>query len=462
MPIRLPRGIRLRPGGARDAHGQPVAAVGQPVAGVGNWRSGGRRADHGRLMRSDHEAASPATDDTPEQAVFRARVRAWFDENATPRADDDLWEVTGFVSPDRAGTEFEEGRRWQRRLHEAGWAGIAWPAEYGGGGGEPWMARIVNEVARDYRESSGFIASTIAMLGPTLLRHGTEEQKRHFLPRLLSAEYTFCQLFSEPGAGSDLAALATRAVRDGDEFVVDGQKVWNSAAQFCDWGFLLVRTNPDVPKHRGITFLLVDMSTPGIEVRPLVQMTGSAHFNEVFLSGVRIPVANVVGEIDGGWGPARTVLANESAFIGRGTRPTSTRLVELARLHRRERDPLVRAGIVDLWTRERLQTLMGETIQNAVRAGKPPPIDGALIKLYAAESKRRAGDLAVGIMGAAATAGDTDPARWARAELYGRFSISIGGGTNEVQRNNLAERALGLPREPRVDKDIPWREVPRS
>ncbi len=405
--------------------------------------------------------SSTDTDDDAERAAFRRRVRDWFDEHATPRDDSDLWEIPGYVDEATAAEHFERGRRWQRLLYEHGWAGIAWPAEYGGGGGESWMARIVAEVAADYRENSGFIASTIAMLGPTLLRHGTEEHKRHFLPRLLSAEYTFCQLFSEPGAGSDLAGLATRAVRDGDDFVVDGQKVWNSAAQFCDWGFLLVRTNPDVPKHRGITFLLVDMSTPGIEVRPLVQMTGSAHFNEVFLTGVRVPVANVVGDVDGGWAPARTVMANESAFIGRGGRPTSARLVELARLHGRDDDPGVRAALADLITRERLQTLMGGRIQDAVRRGQPPPIDGALIKLYAAESKRRAGDLAVAIMGAAATAGDEPPARWARAELYGRYAISIGGGTDEVQRNNLAERALGLPREPRVDRDLPWRDVPR-
>ena len=251
-------------------------------------------------------------------------------------------------------------------------------------------------------------------------------------------------------------------MRDGDEFVVNGQKVWNSQAQFCDWGFLLVRTNPEAPKHRGITFVLVDMSTPGIEARPLVQMNGSAHFNEVFFDGVRIPVANVVGEIDGGWGPARTVLLNESAFIGdrKGT-SVMVPLAELARRHGWTGDPLMRQRLADIWARERMQRWMGESIQNAVRKGEAPPIDPGLMKLFAAESKRRSGEVATALGGLAVVADWDDSARWARHELMGRFSVSIGGGTNEVMRNNLGERALGLPREPSVDRHVPWRDIPR-
>ncbi len=400
--------------------------------------------------------------ETAEQAGFRSRVRAWHDIHATVRSGDDLWSVPLYVEPGRAEEYFNAGRAWQRRLFEHGWAGLTWPREYGGGGGEPWQARIFSEVAAGYEEAPGFIGATIAMLGPTLLRHGTEDQKRRFLPGLLSGGLAFCQLFSEPGAGSDLAGLAARADRDGDEFVVNGQKVWNSQAQFCDWGFLLVRTDPGAPKHRGITFLLVDMATPGIETRPLVQMNGAAHFNEVFLTDVRIPVSNVVGEIGGGWGPARTVLLNESAFIGdrKGTTVMSP-LLELARRHSRLDDPVVRQRLADAWARERMQQWLGETIQNAVRRGEPPPMDPALIKLFAAESKRRSGELATAV-GALAVVADTgEAARWVRHELMGRYAVSIGGGTNEVMRNNLAERSLGLPREPRVDRDMPWRDIPR-
>ena len=414
------------------------------------------------MVRHRSDQLSGNSDDTAEQAEFRARVRDWHDRHATVRSYDDLWRVPLYVDEARAEESFQNGRRWQRTLFEHGWAGLTWPRAYGGGGGEPWQARIFSEVAAGYEEWPGFIGATIAMLGPTLLRHGSEQQKLRFVPGLLSGELAFCQLFSEPSAGSDLAGLAMRAERDGDEFVVNGQKVWNSQAQFCDWGFLLVRTDPDAPKHRGITFLLVEMDSPGIEARPLVQMNGSAHFNEVFFDDVRVSVANVVGEVDGGWSPARTVLLNESAFIGdrKGTSVVAP-LSELARRHGRLHDALVRQRLVDSWARERMQRWMGETIQNAVRRGEPPPIDPGIMKLFAAESKRRSGDLAVELGGLAVVAETGEPARWARHELMGRYAVSIGGGTNEVMRNNVAERVLGLPREPGFDRDVPWRDIPR-
>ena len=413
------------------------------------------------INREHDQDAGRDSGDTAEQAGFRARVRDWHDRHATARSYDDLWRVLLYVDEARAEESFRSGRAWQRTLFEHGWAGLTWPRAYGGGGGEPWQARIFSEVAAGYEEWPGFIGATIAMLGPTLLRHGSEQQKLRFVPGLLSGELAFCQLFSEPGAGSDLAGLAMRAERDGDEFVVNGQKVWNSQAQFCDWGFLLVRTDPDAPKHRGITFLLVEMDSPGIEARPLVQMNGSAHFNEVFFDDVRVPAANVVGEVDGGWAPARTVLLNESAFIGDRTGASVVApLSELARRHGRLRDPLVRQRLVDSWARERMQRWMGETIQKAVRRGEPPPIDPGIMKLFAAESKRRSGDLATELGGLAVVAGTGEPARWARHELMGRYAVSIGGGTDEVMRNNVAERALGLPREPGFDRDVPWRDIP--
>jgi alkylation response protein AidB-like acyl-CoA dehydrogenase len=399
--------------------------------------------------------------ETAEHAAYRAQVIQWYDENATPKRPDDPWATNVHVDPDAASAHFNNSRGWLGQLFEAGYSGIAWPAQYGGGGGEPWMTRIEREVAGRYEEFTGFPGATLAMLGPTLLRHGTEAQKQEFIPKLLSGELTFCQLFSEPGAGSDLASLGAKAVRDGDEFVVNGQKVWNSSAQFTDWGFLLVRTDPEAPKHKGITFILVDMSSPGIEVRPLVQMNKSAHFNEVFLNDVRIPVANVVGEIDAGWGPARTVLSNESAFIAGSKVPTGDKLRELARQVGVSADPVFRQELARFLAVERIAGWMGEQVQQAIRSGETPPMDPGLIKLRASSNRRLAGDIALSIMGAAGQAGSTPQTAWAQAELMGRYSISIGGGTDEVLKNNIGERSLQLPREPGYDKTQAWKDVPK-
>jgi alkylation response protein AidB-like acyl-CoA dehydrogenase len=406
--------------------------------------------------------AVEAQNDTPEEAAFRAEARAFLEANAQPRRELSPWHVNFHTDPEAARAEFEHGRAWQKTLFDHGFAGLTYPVEYGGRGGQAWHERIYREEAAQFDASSGFVAATIAMLGPTLTKHGTDEQKRELLPRLLSGEHAYCQLFSEPGAGSDLAGLACKAVRDGDEFVVTGQKVWNSAAQFCNRGMLLVRTDPDMPKHRGITFLLVDMDRPGIEVRPLVQATGAAHFNEVFLESVRIPVANVLGAIDEGWGPARTVMSNESAFIGGGQGGSHDRLLTLARRFGRADDPIVRQELARNYTRERLLAVMGERILAAVRERKVPPMDPSILKLFIAQNKVVSGNLAVALAGPAGVVTIDETSPWIQAELVNRYGISIGGGTNEVQRNNLAERALGLPREPRTDHQLPWKDIPRS
>jgi len=403
-----------------------------------------------------------AVDDTPEQASFRAEVREFLASHAEPKEDRGPWALNFHTSAEDARRDFESGRAWQRTRYEHGMAGFTYPKEYGGRGGEAWMERIYNEEASRYGSSSGFVNATIAMLGPTLMAFGTEEQKRTLLPRLLSAEDAYCQLFSEPGSGSDLASLACRAVRDGDEYVVNGQKVWNSAAQWCNRGFLLVRTNPDVPKHRGITMLLVDMDTAGVEARPLVQATGAAHFNEVFFDDVRVPVANVLGDVDGGWAAARTVLSNESAMIGGGQQQMYETLLRLARIFSRGEDAVVRQGLADAYTRERLLSLMGDRILGAVRRREKPPIDPSILKLYITENRVRAGQLAAAIAGSNAMLNDDAITRWVASQVVGRYSISIGGGTTEVQKNNLAERALGLPREPEANRDTPWSDLPRS
>jgi alkylation response protein AidB-like acyl-CoA dehydrogenase len=400
--------------------------------------------------------------DTPEQATFRREVRRFLEDNAEPKREAKPWDVTFQTDAEAAGRHFEDGRAWQATRYAAGMAGFTYPKEYGGQDGPAWMDRIYDEEARNYGSSSGFVAATIAMLGPTLMAYGTEEQKRELIPRLLSAEEAWCQLFSEPGSGSDLASLGCRAVRDGSEFVVNGQKVWNSAAQWCDHGFLLVRTDPDVPKHQGITMLLVEMGWPGIEVRPLVQATGAAHFNEVFLNDVRVPVANVLGEINGGWAAARTVLSNEAALIGGNTVKTFPLLLRLADAYSQRRDPVLRQQLADFYSREQILEIMGRRIVAAIRQREKPPIDPALLKLYVTDKRIRSSNLSAAISGPAAMAVVDDMTAWVNSEIVGRYGVSIGGGTTEVQKNNLAERALGLPREPSDDRSKPWSRLLRN
>jgi alkylation response protein AidB-like acyl-CoA dehydrogenase len=305
----------------------------------------------------------------------------------------------------------------------------------------------------------------IGMAGPTLIAHGTEAQKQRYLPALLQGDEVWCQLFSEPEAGSDLAGLRTRAERDGDEFVVNGQKVWSSGAQHSDWGILLARTNPDVPKHKGITYFLVDMRTPGIDVRPLRQITGHAHFNEVFLTDVRIPAENVVGKVDAGWGPTHTTLANERTLIGGSNQAvTSARLIDLARRCGRDQDPTVRQKLAAFHTRTQVLRYMNFRVQTALSHGRQPGPEAATTKLFLSQHLALTGDLVLQITGADGMLhrdSALDGGAWQQVFL-GQWASRIGGGTDNIQRNALGERVLGLPGEPRVDKDVPFKDVLRS
>jgi len=413
-----------------------------------------------RLVTATDETT---TTDTPEQAAFRTEVRAFLAANSAAKQERSPWSITYHTSSEDAAEAFDRGRAWQKARFEAGMTGFTYPKEYGGQGADAWQERIYEEEAAGYEASSGFIRSTIMMLGPTLMAFGTEEQKRELIPRLLSGEDAWCQLFSEPGAGSDLAGLGCRAERDGDEFVVNGQKVWNSAAQWCDHGMLLARTNPDLPKHHGITFLLVEMDTPGIEVRPLIQATGAAHFNEVFFDNVRVPVANVLGDIDNGWPAARTVMANESAMIGGGGGGSTFALLRLlAEEFERTGDPVARQRLMECYVNEKTLNLLADRIMGAIRRRERPPVDPSILKLSIALNKAVTGNVAGELAGAHALQTDDEIGTWVGSEMMSRYGISIGGGTNEVQRNNLAERALGLPKEPTVPKDTPWSQLLRS
>jgi len=402
-------------------------------------------------------------EDTPEEAAFRTEARAWLEANAPAKGGPDDFS-DGYLSGkvDEA-THVANCKKWQRQLHDGGWAGIAWPKAFGGRGGTPVQQSLFNQEMNGFGVSTGVFAVAHGMVGPTLKRHGTAEQQRRFLPAMLRGDEMWCQLFSEPAAGSDLAAIATKAERDGDEFVVTGQKVWTSSAKESDWGILLARTNPDAPKHKGITYLLVDMATPGFDIRPLKQINGMAHFNEVFLDEVRVPVANVVGEIDDGWRVAVTTLSNERVAIGVSSMGDEfMQLVALARGLGRTGEPVVRQRLAEAYCRHNILRFLRYRMQTALSQGKAPGPEASVMKLVYSAHVRGMAELAIDLEGPGG-------ALWRDGPLegfwQGRFlmaaSLSIGGGTSEVQRNVVGERSLGLPPEPRTDRDVPFRSLYR-
>ncbi|MEY2478872.1 MAG: hypothetical protein QOG87_4187 [Actinomycetota bacterium] len=380
-------------------------------------------------------------DESPEDAAFRAEARAWLDAHAPSRLP--TAEAPDYVRAAKA---------WQAQLAEAGWGAVTWPVEHGGRGGtgSQWGIFIQEQMAKEV--FAGLFAVGLAMAGPTIIAHGTIDQQERYLPPLVRGDEIWCQLFSEPGAGSDLAGIACKAVLDGDEYVVNGQKVWTSGAHHSDWGILLARTDPDQPKHRGISYLLVDMRSPGIEVRPLRQMTGDAHFSEVFLSDVRVPAANVLGEVNGGWGVAMTTLANERAFMGGSLAGRNfDELLDLARQHGRTADTVVRQDLAAAYTRFQLVRYLGQ------RAKAAPEV-GMVMKLFYAGHLRLLGDLAMALQGPAGLVAD---GVW-QFQFLQAPSIRIAGGSDEIQRNIIGERVLGLPPDVRVDKQVTFRELPRS
>jgi alkylation response protein AidB-like acyl-CoA dehydrogenase len=407
-------------------------------------------------------------DETPEEAAFRAEARAFLESVAPPKVGNhDLSTTLGNTDTSKAGelAHVAAVRKWQATLFEHGWAGLTWPVEYGGRGLSQKLARIYAQEEAHFAVSSGMFAVAVQMVGPTIMAHGTEEQKRELLPKILSGEHIWCQLFSEPGAGSDLAGLATRAERDGDEFVVNGQKVWNSGAHYADWGILLARTNWDVPKHRGISYFVLDMHSPGIEVRPLVQITGHAHFNETFLTDVHIPASNVLGAVDGGWGVAQTTLMHERNLIGGGGGGVTFKaILELAHACNATGSAVMRQRLAESYTRFELLKWLGLRARAAAAAGRPPGPESSVMKLFVSERVARDGDLLMAIEGAGGMLSNADaPAQGTWQQVFlSQWSVRIGGGTEQIQRNVLGERVLGLPGDIRLDKDKPFRDLPRN
>ncbi|WP_116214964.1 acyl-CoA dehydrogenase family protein [Streptomyces olivoreticuli] len=364
-----------------------------------------------------------------------------------------------------------------RARFDAGLAWIHFP-EGLGGLGAPRSLQPVVDAALDAAGAPGNdprrIGIGLGMAAPTILQYGTDEQKQRFLRPLWTGEEVWCQLFSEPGAGSDLAGLATRAVRDGDSWTVDGQKVWTSSAHLARWAILIARTDPDVPKHQGITYFVCDMTDPGVEVRPLRQITGEAEFNEVFLTGVRIPDTHRLGAIGDGWRVAQTTLMNERMAIG-GTRvPREGGMVGVVARTWRERPELrthdLHQRLLRLWVDAEAARLTGERLRQQLRRGRPGP-EGSGMKLAFARLNQELSALEVELLAEdGLTYGDWTMVRPELVDFTGRDAgyrylrakgNSIEGGTSEVLLNIVAERVLGLPPEPRNDKDLPWKDLPR-
>jgi alkylation response protein AidB-like acyl-CoA dehydrogenase len=391
-------------------------------------------------------------DDTPEEAAFRAETRAWLDANAVPKGSPDDFSAGHFSGHIDANEYVKRCRWWQGQLYEGGWAGISWPKDFGGRGGKPIEEAIFAEEQGKWGVSAGVFAVAHGMVAPTLMQHASREQQTRYLAPMLRGEELWCQLFSEPDAGSDLASLTTRADRDGDEFVVNGQKVWTSNAHNSEWGILIARTDADAPRHAGITYFVVDMATAGIDIRPLRQMNGEAHFNEVFLNDVRVPVENVVGEVNDGWKVAVTTLSNERATIAGGSGISDPdRILALARSLGRTDDPVFRQKFVTVWSRNETIRYLRMRSRTALSQGRRPGPEASVMKLAYARYVKQLGNLALEIQGPYGTL--EHPDTYADGVLQQKFinavQSSIGGGTDEIQRNIVGERVLGLPREPR-------------
>ena len=371
---------------------------------------------------------------TPQEQEFRDQLRAWLaDNHPGPEPEGDV-----------AGFEFR--RAWQRRLHDDDWAGVSWPKEYGGRGATLVEQAIYNEeLARAQAPSTANVLG-LAMGGPTVIAHGSEEQKRRYLEPILSADEIWCQGFSEPEAGSDLASLKTRAVRDGDEWVVTGQKVWTTLAHHAKWCMLVARTDQDAPRHKGLTYFLMDMDQDAVQVRPLRQITGEAEFNELFIEEARIPDENIVGGEGNGWNVAITTLMHERATLAFGlqiaVKLALRELMDAAREDRASRDPIVRDRLAQLYIESEVLRLNAYRGLSAImRDGVPGP-EGSLGKWQWADVNQALTELAVDLRGPRAVLDDD---RWTYRYLRARAN-SIEGGTTEILKNIVAERVLGLPR----------------
>ena len=389
---------------------------------------------------------------------FRAKVRTWLDQNA---------ETYAHVDP----TDAAKARAFRSALWDAGLLGITLDPAYGGQGLTAEHQKVWEQESATFPLPPIGEAVTTGICAPTLLDFGSEAQKLRHIPAMIRGEEVWTQLLSEPGAGSDLAGLQTRAARDGDEYLVNGQKVWTSGAMHSDYALCMARTDPSRPKHQGLSMFIVDLKAPGVTIRPLRQMTGDAHFNEVFLDDVRLPATGLVGAENDGWRALTAMLTHERLALGAGTgaggsgaswsRAASSRFIELARRRGLTGDAVVRQELAKLYTAERVLAFMGQKMRDEIAAGITVGARGSVAKLATAILARQSSSLGMALAGPASLAWEPDDAAGPLLATACVFSpmTAIAGGTSEIQRNTIGERVLGLPKEPQVDRDVPFKDI---
>ena len=405
--------------------------------------------------------------DTAEEAKFRAEVRAWLEANAKPK---DPNKARAGRSNKAEADRLASARVWQAKKAEAGLAAITWPTEFGGLGGTPIQSVIYSQEESNFEVPGGFFDIGLGMCIPTMMAWATKEQNERFVKPALYGEEIWCQLFSEPSAGSDVAGLRTKAERDGDDWVINGQKVWTSGAHYCDYGIIVTRSDPTAPKHKGLTFFFLDMKSPGIEVRPIKQISGESNFNEVFFTDVRVPDSQRLGDVGEGWKVALTTLMNERLAIGQGSGVDYTELLKLARQTELETGPAIK----DANVRERLADWYVETqglkytkfrTLTALSKGETPGPESSIGKIVSGPKMQDLASFAMDLQGQGGILqGDQD------AEMNAAFQnqwmwgagYRIAGGTDEILRNIVSEQVLGLPQDIRVDKKVPFNELPGS
>ncbi len=395
--------------------------------------------------------------DTPEEARFREEASSWLAKNAPT---DDAFRT---LSP------LEQAKVWQKRKYDAGWACIGWAPEFGGRGASAIEEVIWRQEESQYDLPANFFLIGQGMIGPTLMAWASDEDKARFLPPLASGEEVWCQLFSEPAGGSDLAALRTRAERDGDDWVINGQKIWTSGAHYSDYGVIVVRTDPTVPKHKGLSYFYVDMKAPGVEIKPIKQLTGDSDFNEVYFTDVRVSDSQRLGEVGQGWQVSLTTLMNERAAIGGSFGQMDVSLAvsvaEEVEINGRPalEDAAVRARIANWYVQEAGLKYTGYRSLTALSRGALPGPENSIGKLVGAPKMQAMSSYLMDLLGASGAIADESLAAKAgiiQRAYMGAPGLRIAGGTDEIMANIIAERVLGLPQEPRLDKGIPFNEVP--